>query len=737
MFKKFPFYKQLDQMDCGPTCLKIITAYYGRNISRDLLRERSFLTQTGVSLNGISQAAESIGIQTLMLQCNIKMLEEEVPLPVIAHWRERHFIVIYKVDNYYVYTSDPAHGLLKYKKQEFLNGWLPTNTEPTIDAEGIILALEATPDFYNLDSKNHGEKENSIGFLYQYFKPYKYLILQLFIGLLIGSLIQLMMPFLTQSVVDIGIKTNNLHFVYLVLLSQLVLFFSQTFNGALRSWILLHITSRINLNLLSAFLVKLMKLPISYFDSKSIGDLLQRIQDNSRIQNFLSSTTLNVLFSFFNLIIFGAVLLYYNVTIFFIFFTCSVLNTFWVILFLKRRKDLDYKKFDQASGNQSSTMQLLQGMQEIRLNNSEKRRRWEWEAIQIKLFKLSIKSLSLSQTQEIGSSFILQLMNILIIFYAAKQVIIGGFTLGVMLSIQYIIGQLMSPVNGIIGFIQSYQDAKISLERLGEIHNIDDEANFDIQNVTELSKNNDIHIKNLYFQYGAKTKNWVLQDINLIIPENKVTAIVGVSGSGKSTLIKLLLKFYTPNQGQIMIGGIDLKNIHTDFWRKNVGTVMQDGYLFADTISRNITESDSDGLMNKEKLINAINLANLGEFVDGLPNGFKTRIGSSGLNISGGQRQRVFIARAVYKDPKFLFFDEATSSLDANNESLIMKNLESFYKNRTVVIVAHRLSTVKNADQIVVLDKGKIVEIGNHNDLVNSKGHYYTLIKNQLELGNT
>ncbi|MFN6327304.1 MAG: cysteine peptidase family C39 domain-containing protein [Chitinophagales bacterium] len=498
MFNKFPFYKQLDQMDCGPTCLKIITAYYGKNISRDLLRERSFLSQTGVSLNGISQAAESIGIQSLMLQCDIKMLEEEVPLPVIAHWRQRHFIVVYKIDKSYVYVSDPGHGLIKYKKNEFLNGWLPIGTQPSLEAEGIILALEPSPDFYDIDNGNLSQKKHSFGFLYQYFKPYRYLISQLFIGLLIGSTIQLMMPFLTQSVVDIGIKTSNLHFVYLVLLSQLVLFFSQTFNGALRSWILLHITSRINLNLLSAFLVKLMKLPISYFDSKSIGDLLQRIQDNSRIQNFLSSTTLNVLFSFFNLIIFGAVLLYYNITIFFIFFICSVLNTFWVILFLNRRKDLDYKKFDQASGNQSSTMQLLQGMQEIRLNNSEKRRRWEWEAIQIKLFKLSIKSLSLSQTQEIGSSFILQLMNILIIFYAAKQVIIGGFTLGVMLSIQYIIGQLMSPVNGIIGFIQSYQDAKISLERLGEIHNIGDEANFDIQNVTELSKNNDIHIKNHY-----------------------------------------------------------------------------------------------------------------------------------------------------------------------------------------------------------------------------------------------
>ncbi|MDR3059943.1 MAG: peptidase domain-containing ABC transporter, partial [Prevotella sp.] len=601
------------------------------------------------------------------------------------------------------------------------------------DSEGIILAFEPTPDFFEIAEGN--EEKKRFSFLYNYIKPHKKLIIQLIIGLFIGSICQLILPFLTQAIVDIGITQNNLHFINLVLIAQLFLFLVQTSTNAMRSWLLLHITSRINISLLSNFLIKLMKLPIAFFDTKTIGDLLQRIQDNSRIQNFLSSTTLNVLFSAFNIVIFGFVLVYYNIYIFLIFLIAAILNFSWVSIFMKRRADLDYKRFDQASGNQSSTIQLLNGMAEIKLNNSEKRRRWEWETIQVKLFKLSIKSLSLSQSQDIGSSCIMQLMNILITFFTAKQVISGDFTLGMMLSVQFIIGQLNTPINNLVGFMQSFQDAKISLERLAEIHNKDNENKDNENALIELPRSKDIIFQNVSFRYGTNASPLVLNDISVIIPEGKVTAIVGASGSGKTTFLKLVLKYFDTAEGHINIGSHNLTNFNSDFWRRNIGVVMQDGFIFADTILRNITESDSNGMLDKMRLENAARIANISDFIEMLPNGYKTKIGASGINLSGGEKQRILIARAIYKNPIYLLFDEATSALDANNEKLIMNNLQQFYKDKTVVIVAHRLSTVVNADNIIVLENGRIIEQGNHEELTKLQGRYYTLIKNQLELG--
>ncbi|NIG56554.1 peptidase domain-containing ABC transporter [Chitinophaga sp. Cy-1792] len=733
MSKQFPFFKQLDQMDCGPTCLKMITSYYGKNIDRDYLREKAALNKTGVSMAGIAEAAENLGIQSLVVLSDYEMLANEIPLPCIAFWRQRHFIVVYKIDNKNVYVADPAFGLIKYSKEEFLKGWLTTPTQGRETSEGVLMVLEPGTEFH--ESEEEQQKKSKISFLFPFITPYRKLIIQLFIGLFIGSIIQLIFPFLTQAIVDIGINQNNLNFINLVLLGQLVLFISRTFTEILRSWLLLHITTRVNISLLSNFLRKLMKLPIAYFDTKTIGDLLQRIQDNSRIQTFLSTTSLNVLFSSFSIIIFGIVLCYYSIPIFIILITAIIVNSLWVAIFLKRRAALDYKRFDQAAGNQSSTIQLLNGMQEIKLNNSERRRRWEWELIQVRLFKLSMKSLSLSQMQDIGGSFVLQLMNIFITFYAAKQVIYGDFSLGTMLSIQFIIGQVNLPINSFIGFMQASQDARISLERLAEIHNKENEVLPDANLLEELPKNKDIVLKNVCFRYGANSSPWILDNIDLIIPEGKVTAIVGASGSGKTTLLKLILQYYTPDQGGIYVGPHNLNNFHSDHWRRNIGVVMQDGYIFADTIARNVTESDSDGILSRERLQGAIKVANIEGFIEELPNGFKTRIGSSGMSISGGQRQRILIARAVYKDPAFLLFDEATSSLDANNEAIIMENLEDFYRNKTVLIVAHRLSTVKNADQIIVLEKGRIIEQGDHHSLTQKKGAYYTLIKNQLELG--
>lgn len=733
MGKTFPFYKQLDEMDCGPACLKMVASFYGGKISAEVLREKAFITKQGVNLGGLSNAAEAIGLQSLALQTTYEMLRDEIPLPCIAHWRERHFVVVYKIDKNQVHVADPAFGLINYSKLEFIKGWISQSDSIAVTGEGVLLVLEPTPEFYEVEDES--SPKNNFNFLIPFIKPHSKLILQLVIGLFIGSLIQLILPFLTQAIVDVGISQGNFNFINLVLMGQLILFFAQTTTTAIRSWLLLHVTSRINISLLSNFLIKLMKLPIAFFDTKSTGDLFQRIQDNSRIQNFLSTASLNILFSALNILVFGGVLFYYSTSIFLIFLCCTVVNFIWVYAFMKRRAALDYKIFDQASGSQSSTIQLLNGMQEIKLNNSEKRRRWEWELIQVKLFKLSIKSLTLNQFQDIGGGFIIQLMGFLVTFLAAKEVIAGHFTLGAMLSIQYIIGQLNSPVSNFTTFIQSYQDARISLERLSEIHNKENETGINKDELDLLPISKEISFKNVNFRYGAANNPLVLENINLIIPEGKVTAIVGASGSGKTTLLKLILRFHSPISGIIEVGTKNLNNYNVDFWRKNIGVVMQDGYLFADSIARNITESDSNGILNKEKLLKAAQIANIEEFIESLPKGYKTRIGSSGTGLSGGQQQRIFIARAIYKDAPYLLFDEATSSLDANNERLIMRKLEEYCKNRTVVVVAHRLSTVLNADQIIVLEKGRIIEQGNHTDLSKLRGAYYTLIKNQLELG--
>ncbi|NAS12998.1 peptidase domain-containing ABC transporter [Poritiphilus flavus] len=732
--KKFPFYRQLDQMDCGPTCLRMITKYYGRSFSAEFLRKEANITREGVTLGGMAEAAESIGFHSLGVNIDFKTLDEEAPLPCIAHWKQRHFVVIYAIKKETVILADPAaRGLLKFRKNEFLDGWIGKNANIEED-EGYLLLLEPTPNFYS----NDPELKNEYGFkfLFWYFKPYKKYLTQLFIGLVIGSILQLIFPFLAQAVVDYGINYQNLSFVYLILVAQLTLFISQTTVELIRGWILLHITSRININLISDFLIKLMRLPIAFFDSKNTGDIIQRIYDHNRIQNFLSTTSLNTLFSAFNLVIFGVVLAYYSLGIFFTFFCGSLIYISWTLLFMKKRAELDYKRFEQSSNNQSSLYQLISGMQEIKLNGSERRRRWEWEIIQVRLFKISIKRLSLSQIQNTGGRFLNELKNILITFIAAKLVIQGDLSLGMMLAIQYIIGQLNLPINNFVTFIQAGQDAKISLERLSEIHSKEDEEKASDEDMLALPHVKNIKFRNVSFRYGGKYSPWVLQNLNFEIPEGKVTAIVGASGSGKTTLIKLLLKFYEPSEGGIYINNTRLQMLNTPLWRKACGSVMQDGFLFNDNIARNITESDSKGRINKERLMHAVQVANIGSFIENQPSGYNTKIGASGVNISGGQRQRILIARSVYKNPQYIFFDEATSALDANNERVIMENLQDFYKGKTVVIVAHRLSTVKKADHIIVLEKGKIIEMGSHQTLVNARGAYYTLVKNQLELGN-
>ena len=725
----FPFYKQPDQMDCGATCLRIIAKHYGRSISLAKLRKLAETTREGASLKTLANAAEKIGFRTLAGKMNFEKLLEKAPLPCLIHWGQYHFVVVYRIQKDKVFVSDPAHGLLEYTKQDFIKSWIGNNADDKTQ-EGIVLLFEPTPKLNQTELDDVADKQG-FSFLFQYLFRYKKFLVQLIIGLLAGSLLQLIFPFLTQSVVDVGIQNQDINFIYLILAAQLFLFIGRTSIELIRGWILLHLSTRINISLISDFFIKLMNLPIAFFDSKMTGDIMQRINDHQRIENLLTTSSLNVLFSMFNLVIFGGVLAWYSMQIFTIFLIGSILYFVWVMLFLKKRKDLDYQQFTQMSGEQSKVMELINGMQEIKLFNAELQKRWSWEHIQARLFKVEVKNLALEQTQTIGSNFINEIKNILITIFSAKLVIDGEITLGMMLSISYIIGQLNSPIQQLIGFTHSAQDAKIALERLSEIHNKEDEENIEDEKIHDVPLNEDLNLKNVHFRYIGSLEE-VIKGLVLTIPTNKITAIVGSSGSGKTTLMKMLLKFYEPNSGEINLGNNHLSNISHSAWREECGVVMQDGYIFNDTIANNIAIGQD--VIDKERLKKAVEIANIKDYIDQLPLGYNTKIGMEGVGMSGGQKQRLFIARAVYKNPNFIFFDEATSSLDANNEKIIMENLNQFFKDRTAVVIAHRLSTVKNADQIVVLEKGKIIERGTHKELTALKGNYYNLVKNQLEL---
>ncbi len=735
---KFPFIEQPDSKDCGPSCLSMIALFYGRYYEIEKFRTDMSIGYAGVSLLRISKAAEKIGFRTNGGRLTFERLTENVPLPCIVHWNQDHFVVVYEIKRnrkkkYTFHVADPGKGLLKYTQEEFLNHWISTRTNGT--EKGVALFLEPTAQFYGQGEEGKNNPKNKINFLSKYFLQYKKFFGQLILGLLIGSLLQLIFPFLTQAIVDTGIANQNISFIWLILLAQLMLLLGRTSIDFIRRRILLHISTRINISLISDFFIKLMKLPMSFFDTKLLGDLLQRIEDHSRIERFLTAQTLNLLFSLFSFIVFGIVLLIYNIQIFAVFIIGSIIYGIWILFFLKKRRILDYKYFEYQALNRTKTYQLINGMQEIKLQGCEQRKRWEWEDTQADLFDVNLQTLSLQQTQEAGSIAINEIKNILITVLAATSVIHGNLTLGMMLSVQYIIGQLNSPVEQIMSFIYQWQDVNISLERMNEIHERKNEEN-DNKVITSLAEKSDktIHIRNLIFQYEGPYSKKVLNNINMEIPEGKVTAIVGASGSGKTTLVKLLLGHYSPIEGEITIGRQSLDSFNLTWWRSQCGAVMQDGYIFSESIAQNIAISDDE--IDTNRLRHATEIANIDTFITQLPLSYNTKVGQEGQGISQGQRQRLLIARAVYKNPQFLFFDEATNALDANNEKIIIENLSKFYKGKTVVIVAHRLSTVKNADQIIVLDNGEIVEQGNHETLTRLKGKYYELVKNQLELGN-
>lgn len=732
--KSFPHYRQLDAMDCGPTCLRMIAKHYGKEYSLETLRKRSFITRAGVSMLGISDAAESIGFKTMGVRISMKQLINDMPLPCILHWNQRHFVVCYNINKtrqgYRFHIADPASKKISFSDTEIKNCWISTKANG--EDCGAALALEPTPDFYSgTDESNTPQR--SLSFFLKYLRPYQREIIQLFIGMIVASVLQLIFPFLTQGLVDIGIRGRSINFIVLILAAQLIISTSQMAVEFIRSWLLLHINARVNIALISDFLIKLMKLPLSYFDSKNVGDIMQRIGDHGRIESFLMGSSISTLFSFVNFFIFAIILAIYSPVILFIFLAGNSLYIGWVSAFMKYRRELDIRRFEQSAGEQSSIIQLITGMQEIKLNNCERQKRWQWERIQVKLFKIGVKSEALGQIQQIGSVFFNQTTNIIISFIAAKCVVEGTMTLGMMVSLTYIVGALNGPVNSFIGFIRQLQDAKISLERLNEIHNRDDEEKSIATKVNSLPTCGDIIIDKVSFSYDGAERDYVLDDVSLCIPNGKVTAIVGASGGGKTTLIKLLLGFYSPVKGRILIGDTPLDEINPHLWRNNTGAVMQDGFIFSDTIANNIAVAADD--IDKERLIEAVETANIRDFIDSLPLGYNTKIGMEGNGISQGQRQRMLIARVVYKNPHYIFFDEATNALDANNEREIMTNMHKFYNGKTVVVVAHRLSTVCDADNIVVLNDGQIVEQGSHQQLIDLRGHYYTLIKNQLELG--
>ncbi|MFK8010007.1 MAG: peptidase domain-containing ABC transporter [Saprospiraceae bacterium] len=736
---------QHDRMDCGAATLAMISSHYGKYYDLQYLRDNCFLTRNGVSLLGLTEAAEKIGLQTYpaklsvdkLRQISVSKNELGLNLPTILHWNKNHFVVLYKISKN-IFTgkvsykiADPAHGLISLSQERFNSAWLSDNEE------GIALLLNPTDEFYEKEPPTRNKL--TVSGLLKHLIPYRKQLLSMSILLLLGSCLTLIFPFLTEALIDKGVNAKNLNFIFIILLAQLGVYLGSITIEIFRNWLMLYVGTKLSISIISNFLKKLLQLPLKFFDTKMMGDFQQRIQDNDRIEEFLTSQSLTTFFSIITFSVFFGVLWYYDLTILLVYLALTVISIFWSIYWLRKRKVLDYFRFQQQAENQESIYEIIRGITEMKLNDFEEYKRREWERVQERLFKINIRILKVDQFQQSGFEFINQVKNILVTFLAATYVVEGKMTLGALLSVSYIIGQMNSPISQLLTFFRSLQDAKLSLERLNEVQNHPAEENEEQIHINPKQKKKEngiekgIHLKKLSFQYEGPKSPFVLKDVDIFIPEGKITAIVGASGSGKTTLMKLLLNFYNPTKGEIYYNDDNIIDISPKSLRQNCGIVMQDGFIFSDSIERNIATSDEE--INPTMLKKAVDVANITEYIESLPLKFNTKIGTSGNGISGGQQQRFLIARAVYKNPHYIFFDEATSALDAENEKVIHDNLQEFFKKKTVVLIAHRLSTVKNADQIIVLKNGEVVEKGSHQDLVDKKGNYFSLIKNQLELG--
>lgn len=722
---RFPTEYQMDAKDCGPASLKMVAKYFGRYYSLQYLRDKCGITKEGVSLLGISAAAESIGLHTAAFKCTIEDVIMKVPFPVIIYWNENHFVVVYHANNKHIWVSDPCKGHVKYTRREFMEGWYLKNED-----KGVLLALEPTADFKLSKQEKTQEKDSMISML-RYFMPYKKEFSLIFFVMLVATLLQGILPFISKSVIDIGINTSDVNFINMVLIGNICILLSIMVFNVVRDWILMHITARVNIALISDYLIKLMKLPVTFFENKLLGDILQRAADHERIRSFIMNNSLSLIFSTFTFFLFSIILLVYNHVIFFIFLGGSILYVIWVMLFLSIRKKLDWQYFELLSKNQSYWVETVSAIQDIKIYNYERARRWKWEEIQAKLYHVNKRVLVVTNMQNLGAQFIENIKNMAITFFCATAVIRGDITFGVMISTQFIIGMLNGPLIQFINFVVSAQYAKISFLRMNEIRQLDDEEELlSVGSTTILPENKSLILKNVMFQYAAHLP-MVLTNINLRIPENKVTAIVGSSGCGKSTLLKLLIRLYKPSYGTVSMGGMNVTALNLRKWREMCGVVMQDGKMFSDTIKNNIVLDDEK--VDEAQLIKCCQIAQIKEEIDQMPRGFDTEIGEQGRGLSGGQKQRLLIARALYRNPKYLFLDEATNALDTVNEQKIVKALNSAFENRTVVIIAHRLSTIRHADQIVVMNKGQIVEVGNHEQLMARKFIYYALVNSQNE----
>lgn len=721
-------------MQCGAACVTMVTRHYGKRFPLSYISSLCQPQKNGVSLKAIDDVLKSLGFNTFSCAITTGALCDNFSSPCILHWNQNHFVVLYgirgKGKNFYV--ADPDKGRRVCSREDLGNYWEST----TIDGKkcGIAMFIEPTEQFYSLPQSEETDR-SSFRFLIGYLKQYRRYFAQIFLGLFLGCVLQLVLPFLTQSIIDVGIAHKDTGFIWLVLLGELAIVTGRTATDFIRRWLLLHISMRINISLVSDFFIKLLRLPMGFFDTKLMGDLLQRIGDHGRVQSFLTTQTLGVVFSALGFIVFGIVLLLYDTLVFGVFMCGSVIYGLWIAAFLRRRKALDYELFERQAVNQDRTYQFVTSMQEIKLQGCERRRRWEWEDTQADLFAVQMKSLKLKQTQEAGGIFINEAKNILVTVLTATAVIDGQMTLGMMLAVQYIIGQLNSPVEQLMGFLYSVQDVKISLERINEIHGSKEEEDSG-RRAASFAPGSDrsVELRDVTFRYDPHAAKKTIDRVSFKIPQGKVTAIVGASGSGKTTLIKLILGYYPAQSGSVSIAGHDIGAYSLRWWRRQCGVVMQDGVIFSESIARNIAVGDGD--IDRERLEAAARTACIHGYISGLPLKYDTRIGRDGIGLSQGQKQRILIARAVYKDPAYIFLDEATNSLDAKNEREIVENLDGFYRGRTVVVVAHRLSTVRNADQIIVLDGGRVVECGDHGSLIKNKGAYYNLVKNQLELGN-